>query len=133
VTIIKDATSPTYASGAPSSDTTTTTTSTTGTTTPTGTADTIPPTAAVTGPPSGTWTGNTLQVSMLGTDNVLVTRLELYANGQLANTLACSSATCSGTVTWYSGPLPSGQHTLTAVATDSSGNRTTSAPVTIYK
>jgi hypothetical protein len=150
VTIIKDATSPTYASGAPASSTaaittppppppTTSPTSPPPTTTPTAplpttpTADTIAPTAAITAPPSGTWTGNSLQVSMRGTDNITLRKLELYANGVLANTLACASATCSGTVTWISGLLPSGKHTLTAVATDASGNRTTSAPVIINK
>jgi hypothetical protein len=32
-----------------------------------------------------------------------------------------------------SGTLPKGKHTLTAVATDAAGNRTTSAPITINK
>lgn len=70
---------------------------------------------------------------MRATDNIGVSKIELYANGVLANTLPCTSATCSGTVTWNSGPLPSGKHTLTAVAIDGAGNRTTSAPVTINK
>jgi hypothetical protein len=136
ITIIKDAPSPTFASGATSTTTatsstpTTTTGSTTGGTT---TADTIAPTAAITSPPSGTWTGNSLNVSLQGTDNVAMKTIQLYANGVLANTLSCASATCSGTVLWMSGSLPDGKHTLTAVSTDSSGNRTTSAPITIYK
>jgi hypothetical protein len=154
VTIVKDATSPTYSSGAPDSSTTTTTgttsptTSTTSPTTstntttaaitspstsPTTSTDTTAPTAAITGPPSGVWTGASLQVSMKATDNVKVAKIDLYANGQYATTLACTSASCSGTVTWNSAPFPSGKHTLTAVATDAAGNRTTSAPVTIYK
>jgi hypothetical protein len=73
---------------------------------------------------------------MRATDNVAVKSLTLYANGVLAptlGTLTCSSATCQGTVTWLSGTLPKGKHTLTAVATDAAGNRTTSAPITINK
>ena len=140
VTIIKDATTPTYASGAPASSATTTsgtttgtTSPTTGTTSPTTTTDTTTPTAAITGPPSGVWTGASLQVSMKATDNVTVRQIDLYANGQWAARLPCSSASCAGTVTWWSAPLPSGKHTLTAVAIDGAGNRTTSAPITIFK
>jgi hypothetical protein len=91
------------------------------------------PTAAITSPPSGTWTGNSLDVSLSAIDDVGLTALELYANGVLANTITCAGTTCAGIVLWLSGPLPSGTHTLTAVATDTSGNRTTSAPITIYK
>jgi hypothetical protein len=157
ITIYKDATSPTYPSGAPAttvtgspttgtttpttgttSPTTGTTTPTTGTTSPTTgttspTGDTIVPTAAITSPPSGTWTGNSLNVSLKATDNVGLKTIQLYANGVLANTLTCAGASCSGTVLWLSGPLPSGRHTLTAVSTDTAGNKTTSAPITIYK
>jgi hypothetical protein len=135
ITIYKDATSPTFASGTTSATTGTTSTPiTTGSTTGgTTTADTVVPTAAITSPPSGTWTGNSLDVSLRGTDNVAMKTVQLYANGVLANTLSCASASCSGTVLWMSGSLPDGKHTLTAVSTDSSGNRTTSAPITIYK
>lgn len=158
ITIYKDATSPVYASGAPASSTVTTpTTSTTSTTTspttsttttttsPTTTAtpgttttsgDTTAPTAAITSPSSGTWTGNSLDVSMTATDNLAVKTLQLYANGSPASVhtpLTCTSASCSGTVLWLSGSLPSGQHTITAVATDAAGNSRTSAPITIYK
>ena len=135
ITIYKDATSPTFASGvsstatAPPSTTTGSGSITDGTTT----ADTVAPTAAIASPPSGTWTGNSLNVSLQGTDNVAMKTIQLYANGVLTNTLSCASASCSGTVLWMSGSLPDGKHTLTAVSTDSSGNRTTSAPITIYK
>ena len=134
ITIYKDALSPTFASGATGTTTATSSTSstTTGSTTG-GTTDTVPPTAAITSPPSGTWTGNSLNVSLKGTDNVAMKTVQLYANGVLANTLSCASASCSGTVLWMSGSLPDGKHTLTAVSTDSSGNRTTSAPITLYK
>jgi hypothetical protein len=67
------------------------------------------------------------------TDNVALRTLQLYANGVLANTLTCGGTSCAGTVLWISGALPSGTHKLTAVATDSAGNRTTSAAITIFK
>jgi hypothetical protein len=162
ITIYKNAKTPTYASGAPTTTiagTTTTTSGTTsgGTTTSTSTTtsgetttsegistsvvaspppgDSTAPTAAITSPASGTWTGNSLKVSMKGTDNVAMKTVTLYANGVPANApvLACSGATCEGTVTWRSGTLPRGKHTLTAVAMDTAGNTTTSAPVTINK
>jgi hypothetical protein len=64
---------------------------------------------------------------------VAMKTIQLYANGVVANTLSCAGTSCSGSVLWMSGSLPDGTHTLTAVSTDSSGNRTTSAPITIYK
>jgi hypothetical protein len=73
---------------------------------------------------------------MTATDNLAVKTLQLYANGSPASVhtpLTCTSASCSGTVLWLSGSLPSGQHTITAVATDAAGNSRTSAPITIYK
>ena len=136
ITIYKDALTPTFASGATSSTSTsspTASTTTSSTTNGTTSADTVAPTAAITSPPSGTWTGNSLNVSLKGTDNVAMKTIQLYANGVVANTLSCAGTSCSGTVLWMSGSLPDGTHTLTAVSTDSSGNRTTSAPITIYK
>jgi hypothetical protein len=144
ITIYKSATSPTYASGAPTGTvvgstggTTTTATTTVAATT---TADTTNPTAAITSPPSGTWTGNSLLVYMKATDNVAVKTVALYADGVLAVTtsgtpavLSCSGSTCEGELRWSSGSLPSGKHLLTAIATDTSGNTTTSAAVTINK
>jgi hypothetical protein len=143
ITIYKSAKTPTYASGAPTG---TVVGSTGGTTTipttlaATTTADTTKPTAAITSPPSGTWTGNSLAVYMKATDNVAVKTVALYADGVLAVTtsgtpavLSCSGPTCEGELRWLSGSLPSGKHLLTAIATDSSGNTTTSAAVVINK
>jgi hypothetical protein len=152
VTIYKGTTTPTYASGAPTgtviastNDTTTTTTSaslTGGTTTTASatTADTTKPTAAITSPASGTWTGNSLAVYMKATDNVALKTVALYADGVLAVTtsgtpavLSCSGATCEGEIRWLSGSLSSGKHSLTAIATDTSGNQATSTAITINK
>jgi hypothetical protein len=79
------------------------------------------------------WTGNSIDVSARASDNVAVTSIRLYGDGTLFATLPCNGPTCSGTALWLTGSLASGQHTITAVATDSSGNTATSATVTIYK
>ena len=129
ITVYKDGTSPTVASGAGSSTTTTPPT----TTPPPTSGDTTAPTVAITSPTSGVWTGNSINVSVSGTDNVKLASIQVYGDGTLFATVPCSAATCTGTVTWLTGGLASGQHKVTAVATDTSGNTTTSAAVTINK
>jgi len=62
-----------------------------------------------------------------------VKSIQLYGDGALFSTVPCSGATCAGTVLWLTGGLAAGQHQLTAVATDTAGNTTTTAPVTINK
>jgi hypothetical protein len=57
----------------------------------------------------------------------------VFGNGSLVQTVPCSGTTCSAVVWWITGPLPSGKHTITATATDTAGNTTTSAPVIINK
>lgn len=117
VTIVKDLTSPTYPSGAPIT-----------------TAASTLPTVAITSPASGAWTGNSIMVSAAAAANVTVSTLQFYGDGSLFGTVSCPGSTrCSGTVQWLTGSLASGSHTVTAVATDSSGNRWTSSPVTILK
>lgn len=101
--------------------------------TSTASGDTTPPTVAITSPPSGVWTGNSLNVSVTASDNVAVKTIQLYSDGSLFATVPCAGATCSSTVLWLTGSLSSGQHSLTAVATDTSGNTATTASVTINK
>ena len=120
ITIYKDATSPTYASGAPA----------TAGVTPPGSGG-MAPKVALTGPPTGTWTGNSRDVSLSATSDVRLATLGLDADGVVANLLPCADTTCGGTVLGISAPKPSNAHALTAVATDSSGNRTMSTPITI--
>jgi len=118
VAINKDATSPVKASGAPACS---------GTTTP-------PPSPALTGPPNNDWTGNSIDVTATATDNVGLATLKFFGNGTQFAQINCGNATtCSGTEWWVTGSLPSGKHTITVVATDTAGNSTTSAPVTINK
>jgi hypothetical protein len=64
-----------------------------------------------------------------------LTSVALYGDGALIQTVGCGGAgTCTtGSVWWSTGSLAAGTHTITAIATDTSGNKTTSAPVTINK
>ena len=102
-------------------------------TTSTSTGDTTPPTVAITSPASGVWTGNSLDIAATASDNVKVTSIRFYGDGVLFGTIPCSAATCSGTMLWLTGSLPSGTHRVSALATDSSGRTTWSSPITVYK
>jgi hypothetical protein len=99
-----------------------------------GGGDTTPPTVAITKPGNGAWTGNSIDVTATGSDNVGVATLTYYGDGNQFGQASCGGTpTCTATQWWITGPLPSGQHTLTVVATDTAGNQTTSAPVVINK
>jgi hypothetical protein len=98
-----------------------------------GGADTTPPSAVITNPSNGAWTGNSIRVAATATDNVVVSTLTFYGNGTPFGQVTCGTPTCSGEQWWTTGPLPSGKHTITVVATDGAGNQTTSAPVVINK
>ena len=100
-----------------------------------GGGDTTPPAVTITKPSNGAWTGNSLDIIANGSDNVGLASIALYGDGALIQTMGCGgAATCStGTVWWSTGPLAPGTHSITAIATDTAGNKTTSAPVTINK
>ena len=96
--------------------------------------DTTPPTVTITKPSNGAWTGNSIDVTATGGDNVGVATLTYYGDGTQFAQVACGgTASCTSTQWWLTGSLASGQHTITVVATDTSGNQTTSAPVVINK
>ena len=98
-----------------------------------GGGDTTPPTVAITSPPTNTWTGNSIVFSVTASDNVGLVKIDLWGNGAVFGTLACSGTTCSGNKGWYTGPLPRAAYEVHAVATDTAGNQTLSTPVTINK
>ena len=95
--------------------------------------DTTPPTVAISSPTGGTWTGNSIQIAATGTDNVALSRIELWGAGKAFASLPCAGASCSGNTWWVTGALPAGAYVVNAVAVDTSGNQATSAAVTIYK
>jgi len=104
-----------------------------GTPPPTG-GDTTKPTVSITSPQNGDWTGNSIDVTATASDNAGLASLRFFGNGTQFAQVSCGNAkTCSSTEWWVTGSLPSGRHTITVVATDTAGNETTSAPVSINK
>jgi hypothetical protein len=100
---------------------------------PSGGGDATPPTATITSPSSGAWTGNSILVSASASDNVGVTSITLWGDGAAFGTIPCGGTSCTGSIRWSTGALPTGAYQVNAVATDAAGNCTISAPVTINK
>jgi hypothetical protein len=98
-----------------------------------GGGDTTKPTVSITKPSNGAWTGASIGVGASASDNVALKDIKLWGNGVVFATIPCSGATCSGSVTWTTGPLPPGAYEINAVATDTAGNQTLSPTVTIFK
>jgi thermitase len=85
---------------------------------PTPEPDTTPPTVSITSPDEGATVEGTVWVIVSATDDVGVTKVELYVNGTLHGTK-------TGTpydFTWDSTTVADGSHTLTARAFDDAGN-----------
>lgn len=85
------------------------------TTTPTPpTGDTIAPTVTISSPADGARIGNTTNISASASDNISVTRYEIWIDG-------VRKATTS-TYSWNSKKASRGTHTITAKAFDAAGN-----------
>jgi hypothetical protein len=90
--------------------------------------DTTPPTVSITAPANGATVKGTVSLSASASDNVGVVGVQFFGDGMALgaeDTTAPYSASIDTTTTG------NGPHTLTAVARDAAGNRTTSAPVTV--
>jgi hypothetical protein len=92
-----------------------------------GPADTTPPLVAVTSPAGGQTVSGAVPITASASDNVGVTRIDYLQDGQV---LAVFSPPVF-TVSWNTALVPNGTHTLTAVARDAAGNRTTSAAISV--
>jgi hypothetical protein len=93
-------------------------------------ADTIAPLAAITSPSNGTkLISKTVKVNVTASDNVGVTKVELYIDGKLFGT----SASATTSFSWNIGRVTAGAHTLQVYAFDAAGNIGASNPVTVYK
>ena len=91
--------------------------------------DSIPPTVAMTAPASGsTVSGTTVTVSANASDNVAVAKVQFLLDG---NNLGAAVTAAPYQITWDTTTAGNGSHTLTAKATDTSGNSTTSSPVSV--
>ena len=85
-----------------------------------------PPTTSITAPASGATVSGSVTFSASASDNVGVTKVEFYVDGNLLAT----DTTSPYRTTWATASL-SGSHTLTAKAYDAAGNVGTSAPVSV--
>jgi hypothetical protein len=86
------------------------------------------PTVSITSPANGATVSGTITVSATASDNVGVAGVQFKLDG--AN-LGAEVTTAPYSISWNTTTTSNGSHTLTAVARDAAGNRTTSAGVTV--
>ena len=91
-------------------------------------SDTTPPTVRITSPASGATVSGTITVTADASDDVGVVGVQFKYNGINFDAEGTSPPY---TATAHTNYVPNGSYTLTAVARDAAGNRTTSAPVTV--
>lgn len=90
--------------------------------------DTTPPTVSITSPANGATVQGTLTVAASAADNVGVVGVQFFADGAA---LGAEDTSAPYSVSVGTSASDNGTHTLTAVARDAAGNRTTSAAITI--
>lgn len=90
-------------------------------------ADTRPPTTVVTTPGAGATVSGTVTATASATDNVGVTRVELYVDGTLTGTATAAPYSFA----WNTTTVANGSHAITSKAYDDAGNVGTSAAVSV--
>jgi hypothetical protein len=90
--------------------------------------DTTPPTVSITAPTAASTVAGTVSITATAADNVGVLGVQFKLDG--AN-LGAEVTAAPYTVPWTTSTASNGAHTLTAVARDAAGNRTTSAAITV--
>jgi thermitase len=88
-------------------------------------ADTQAPVTSISSPLAGATVNSTVGVSASASDNVAVTKAELYVDGVLASTMTASPYLFS----WDTTKVANGSHTLQTKAYDAAGNVGTSAAI----
>src|SRR5215813_10024711 len=89
--------------------------------------DATRPSATLLSPAAGGVLAGTVMVSASATDNVAVSRLEIWLDG----TSIVSAVTPTAAVTWDTTTTTDGSHTLSAIAYDTSGNSASSGPAQV--
>lgn len=89
-------------------------------------ADTTPPTTSITSPANGATVSGTVTISASASDNVGVTKVELWLDGSLA-----ASATSSYNFLFNTTTVVNGTHTIQTKAYDAAGNVGLSAIVSV--
>jgi len=92
------------------------------------TLDGIPPSVSITAPATGSTVSGTVTVAANATDNGGVAGVQFQLDGA---PLGAEDTTSPFAVAWDTTARAGGLHTLTAVARDAAGNRTTSASVSV--
>lgn len=91
------------------------------------TVDTTPPTVAITAPANNAGVRNTVTLTATASDNVAVAGVQFLVDGAASG---AEDTTAPYSIAWNTTGL-SGAHTVSAIARDSSGNRTTSSLVNV--
>src|SRR5437867_1170872 len=91
-------------------------------------AHTTPPTFSNTAPANGATVSGTVSVSANASDNVGVVGVQFLLDGANLN---AEDTSAPYSTSWDTRTATNGSHTITAVARDAAGNRTTSGPVTV--
>ena len=91
-------------------------------------ADTTPPTVSITSPISGSTVGGTISITATASDNIAVASVQLQVDGVNSG---AADTTSPYNFSLDTTTLTNANHTLTAVATDTSGNQATSVGVSI--
>ena len=91
--------------------------------------DAIAPSVAITSPSNNSSLGRTTKISISASDNVGISKVELFIDGKLFGT----STSESSSFTWNTSKVAKGAHTLQAYAHDAAGNIGSSLLVTVYK
>ena len=100
-----------------------------GAATPSSAQDTTAPTISLTAPASGAVvSGAAVVLTATATDNVGVVGVQFMVNGR---NLGSEITTPPWRISWYTLSTPDGTQTLSAVARDAAGNRTTAVPVSV--
>lgn len=91
------------------------------------TNDSAPPTVSVTSPADGATVSGAISLAATATDDTAVQSVVFKVDGATVGT----DTAAPYSVAWTSGSVANGTHTITAVATDTSTNQTTSSPVSV--
>src|SRR5262249_44703872 len=91
-------------------------------------SDTTPPTVSITSPTDGATVSNTITVSANASDNVGVTGVQFFLDG---NALGNEDTSSPYSVSWDTTTAANGTHTMTARARDAANNATTSTSVSV--
>src|SRR5438477_3062986 len=92
-----------------------------------GTPDTTPPATSVTAPAAGSTVSGTVTVTATASDNVGVTKIEIY----LDDALLSSGTSSPFSTSWNTATATNASHTLTSKAYDAAGNVGTSSAISV--